>query len=72
MIYLHYRFDAPQTVRVTITNASGMTVFYGGFSADNTEGVYEIETNGWANVIYIAATTSGGVKLNTEKIVVQR
>ncbi len=72
VIYLHYKFDAPQTVRLTITNASGMKVFSGGFSADNTEGVYEIETNGWANGIYIAATTSNGVKLSAEKIVVQR
>ena len=72
LIYLRYRFDNPQTVQINITNAAGAIVFSGKLNTQSTEGEYEIDTKGWANGIYIATTTSNGVKLSTEKIVVQR
>ena len=72
LIYLRYRFDNPQTVQINITNAVGAIVFSGKLNTQSTAGEYEIDTKGWANGIYIATTTSNGIKMSAEKIVVQR
>ncbi len=62
VIYLHYKFDLPQSVHVNIINAA------------DTEGEYEIDldTKNCAMGIYIVTTMSNGLLLANEKIAVQQ
>ena len=72
VIYLHYKFDVPQSVRINITNSAGAVIFSGKINAADTEGEYEIDTKNWATGIYFVTTISAGNISATEKIVVQR
>ncbi len=44
VIYLHYKFDVPQALRISISNETGAMVFSGKINANNGEGKYEIDT----------------------------
>lgn len=72
ILYLHYKFDVPQSVRINITNSVGTIIFSGKINAADTEGEYEIDTKNWATGIYFVTTLSAGNISATEKIVVQR
>lgn len=72
LVYLHYRFDTPQSVKINISNGGGKIIFSSKLEAPASEGEYEIDTTGWANGVYVATMQRAGVRLVTKKFVVNR